>query len=83
MNAARQLTSRRWVMAMGPRLTTPARYASTNTAHQMSPKDRQQMHKVFAGATMATIGGVAFAVSILYNVLEILPIDLTALGKKS
>ncbi|EXJ77430.1 hypothetical protein A1O3_09656 [Capronia epimyces CBS 606.96] len=61
MNAARQLTSRRFASAMGPRLTNPARFSSTVTGHQMSPKDRQLMHGVFTAATVATVGGVTYA----------------------
>ncbi|EXJ82074.1 hypothetical protein A1O1_08143 [Capronia coronata CBS 617.96] len=62
MNAARQLTSRRLVTALGPRLSTPAaRYSSTVTGHQMTPKDRSMMHSVFGAATVATIGGVTYA----------------------
>ncbi|OAP61048.1 hypothetical protein AYL99_06052 [Fonsecaea erecta] len=61
MNVVRQIISRRSVMAMGPRLTAPARYASTHTAHpSMSPKDRQFMRGVFTVATVGTGGAVAY-----------------------
>ncbi|KAH0843066.1 hypothetical protein Z517_05455 [Fonsecaea pedrosoi CBS 271.37] len=64
MNAIRQIISRRSVMAMGPRLTSPARYASTAVSHQahpsMSPKDRQFMRGIFTVATVGTAGAVAY-----------------------
>ncbi|KIW91228.1 uncharacterized protein Z519_08124 [Cladophialophora bantiana CBS 173.52] len=68
MNAARQIISRRSVMAMGPRLTSPARYASTAVPHHsshssMSPKDRQFMRGIFTVATIATAGAVAYGAS--------------------
>ncbi|KIX95347.1 uncharacterized protein Z520_08864 [Fonsecaea multimorphosa CBS 102226] len=64
MNAVRQIISRRSVMAMGPRLTSPARYASTAAGHSahssMSPKDRQFMRGIFTVATVGTTGAVAY-----------------------
>jgi hypothetical protein len=64
MNAARQVFSRRFVSGMGPRLTTPARYASTNAGHQgVSPQDKKLMRGVFTAGTLAVAGGVAFGVS--------------------
>ncbi|EXJ59226.1 hypothetical protein A1O7_06658 [Cladophialophora yegresii CBS 114405] len=61
MNAARQVISRRVVSGMGPRLTTPARYASTSVEHQgLAPHDRQLMRSVFTAGTVAVAGGVAY-----------------------
>jgi len=58
MNATRQLITRR-AIAMGPRLTTPARYSSTSA--QLSKHDRSLMHSVFTIGSMATVGGVFYA----------------------
>ncbi|OQV04344.1 hypothetical protein CLAIMM_09240 [Cladophialophora immunda] len=62
--AARQIISRRFVTAMGPRLTSPARYASTAVGHSahpsMTPKDRQFMRGIFTVATVGTAGAVAY-----------------------
>lgn len=80
MNATRQLITRR-AMAMGPRLTTPVRYSSSSA--NLSKHDRSLMHGIFTAATVATVGGVFYAVSLLDIVLDMLPIDLTAPSKKS
>ncbi|KIX08069.1 uncharacterized protein Z518_02724 [Rhinocladiella mackenziei CBS 650.93] len=82
MNATRQLMTRRLVTGFGQRLTTPARYASTSSGH-MSPKDRSLMRGVFTAATVATLGGVTYAVSLLDLVLEMLPIGFAAPRVKS
>ena len=83
MNAARQTISRR-AMTLTPRLSTSARFSSTH-AHgpSMSKHDQGVMRSIFTAATVATASGVAYAVSILYLELEMLPIDLTASRKKS
>ncbi|ETI21818.1 hypothetical protein G647_05887 [Cladophialophora carrionii CBS 160.54] len=61
MNAARQVISRRFVSGMGPRLTTPARYASTSVEHHgLSPQDKKLMRSVFTAGTLAVAGGVAY-----------------------
>ncbi|KAJ9607657.1 hypothetical protein H2200_007735 [Cladophialophora chaetospira] len=60
MNAARQIISRRFVSA-GPRLTGPARYASTHAVHHgPSPQDSSVMRGVFTAGTMAVGGGVVY-----------------------
>ena len=59
MNATQQV-SRRFVVGMGPRLTTPVRYSSTATA----PKDKSFMRACFTTGTLVTAGGVTFAVSV-------------------
>ena len=82
MNAARQTISRR-AMSLTPRLGTSARFASTHAHPSMSKHDQGVMRSVFTAATVATASGVAYAVSILYLELEMLPIDLTASRKKS
>lgn len=84
MNAARQIISRR-AMTLTPRLGTSARFASTHAGHgpQLSKHDQGVMRGIFTAATVATASGVAFAVSVLDLVLEMLPIDLTASCKKS
>ncbi|KIW67825.1 hypothetical protein PV04_07051 [Phialophora macrospora] len=61
MNAARQAISRRFVTGMGPRLTTPARFASTSAEHHaVSPHDRKVMRSVFTAGSLAVAGGVAY-----------------------
>jgi len=58
MNATRQLITRRAV-AMGSRLSIPARYSSTSA--QLSKHDRSMMHSVFTIGSVATVGGVFYA----------------------
>ncbi|OCT52278.1 hypothetical protein CLCR_09286 [Cladophialophora carrionii] len=64
MNAARQVISRRFVSGMGPRLATPARYASTSVEHHgLSPQDKKLMRSVFTAGTLAVATGVAYGMS--------------------
>ncbi len=85
MNATRQILSRR-VVSMGPRLTTPVRFASTSPishSGKMTKHERGVMRGIFTAATLATATGVLYAVSVLDLVLEMLPIDFAASGKTS
>ena len=72
MNAT-QTVARRMVTGMGPRLTAPVRYSSTSLA----PRDRTAMRVVFTTGTLVTIGGVAYSVSLVDLVLDMLPIDFS------
>jgi len=64
MNATRQILSRR-VVSMGPRLTTPVRFASSSpiAAHsgKMTKHERGVMRGIFTAATLATATGVLYA----------------------
>jgi hypothetical protein len=49
----------------------------------MTKHERGVMRGIFTAATLATATGVLYAVSVLDLVLEMLPIDFAASGKKS